>query len=51
MVMFRLTFSGATADGSGSRIDNVQFNANIIPEPSVALLGGLGLLAFLRRRR
>jgi trimeric autotransporter adhesin len=30
-------------------IDNVTFSA--VPEPSTALLGGLGLLALLRRRR
>jgi hypothetical protein len=29
------------------QIDNVQ----VIPEPSAALIGGLGLLALLRRRR
>jgi hypothetical protein len=52
MVMFRLTYSGATADNAPSRIDNLQVNAlNIIPEPTVALLGGFGLLALLRRRR
>lgn len=51
-VMFRLTYSGATDDAGGNRIDNVQFNAlTIIPEPTVALLGGLGLLTLLRRRR
>lgn len=34
-------------------IDNLQFDGTIaaIPEPSTALLGGLGLLALLRRRR
>jgi len=30
-------------------IDNITLN--FIPEPSSALLGGLGLLALLRRRR
>lgn len=36
---------------SGQQVlfDNVRFNA--IPEPSTALLGGLGALALLRRRR
>lgn len=44
--------SGSPTTTEGSRIDNVQFNAlNVIPEPTVALLGGLGLLALLRRRR
>ena len=32
-------------------IDNVLLTATAIPEPSAALLGGLGLLALLRRRR
>ena len=35
--------------GSGYDIDNVSLVA--VPEPSAALLGGLGLLALLRRRR
>lgn len=37
-----VTFPGGT--------DSIQING-IIPEPSVSLLGGLGLLALLRRRR
>lgn len=40
----------AFTDGSGIiGIDNIVITA--IPEPSAALLGGLGLLALLRRRR
>jgi hypothetical protein len=38
-----------TALNSGYDIDNVSLVA--VPEPSAALLGGLGLLALLRRRR
>ena len=38
---------GATLNGNGYMLDNVT----VIPEPSTALLGGLGLLALLRRRR
>lgn len=43
-------------DGSSNlnrtvRLDNVVLNATVIPEPSAALLGSLGLLALLRRRR
>lgn len=36
-----------------SRTDNVllEGSVSVIPEPSAALLGGLGLLALLRRRR
>jgi hypothetical protein len=41
-----LTGPGETAGG----FDEVAFS-NAIPEPSSALLGGLGLLALLRRRR
>jgi hypothetical protein len=41
--------SSTTADGQNFRITGLQFEA--IPEPSAALLGGLGLLALLRRQR
>jgi hypothetical protein len=41
-----LTFEGRN---SNSRFDNLSISA--IPEPSAALLGGLGMLALLRRRR
>jgi hypothetical protein len=36
-----------------NRYDNVVLSGDVaaIPEPSTALLGGLGLLALLRRRR
>ena len=51
-VVFRVVALGGST-GSGSRdtvgIDN--FTITAIPEPSSALLGGLGLLALLRRRR
>jgi hypothetical protein len=32
-------------------LDNFRLDATVIPEPSVALLGGFGVLALLRRRR
>jgi MYXO-CTERM domain-containing protein len=32
-------------------VDDVTLTVSPIPEPSAALLGGLGLLALLRRRR
>lgn len=54
-------FSGLVADGSGDitgdwtkTTDYSIFNGaqiEIIPEPSAALLGGLGMLCLLRRRR
>lgn len=40
---------GATPAGLYPNIDNVNFSS--VPEPSVALLGGLGVLGLLRRRR
>ncbi len=36
--------------GTGGTVDNFSITATV-PEPSAALLGGLGLLALLRRRR
>jgi hypothetical protein len=33
------------------RVDNFVLNGTVVPEPSAALLGGIGLLALLRRRR
>ena len=45
-----LTPSGGAAAAAGtSRMDNVMING--VPEPTTALLGSLGLLALLRRRR
>lgn len=41
--------SGGTFDLVG--IDNFSINASAVPEPSAALLGALGTLALLRRRR
>jgi hypothetical protein len=47
-----IVFTGTNGTGSGSRqgiaIDNFFLS---VPEPSIALLGGLGLLGLLRRRR
>lgn len=41
---------GSAADQTATfTVDN--FNVTVVPEPSAALLGGLGLLALLRRRR
>jgi hypothetical protein len=47
------TFTWASEGGSGgrTRFDNIALTGTVVPEPSAALLGGLGLLALLRRRR
>jgi hypothetical protein len=42
-------FLGTNESGTHTAIDDLSING--IPEPSAALLGGLGLLALLRRRR
>ena len=50
-VRIRLTFDGGSTSSTAgnNRFDNVTFTS--VPEPSAALLGGLGFLALLRRRR
>lgn len=52
-VYVKMTISGSTGGDNSTRIDNVQFNAQVVPEPSIAtaLLGGLGLLISRRARR
>jgi len=50
----RVTVSGASAAAGNNRMDNIQFNANLIPEPtSLALigLGALGMAGYMIRRR
>ncbi len=44
-----ITFGFLGSAGGGEEL--TSFTINVIPEPSSALLGGLGLLALLRRRR
>ncbi len=39
------------ANAAQAYIDNVSVTTTPIPEPSAALMGGLGLLGLLRRRR
>jgi hypothetical protein len=49
----RLTFTGATASGGNNRLDNIQFNATAVPEPTsfgLLALTGVAGLAFRRRR-
>jgi len=45
-----LGFGGDFSTASASDTDN-RYSITLVPEPSSALLGGLGLLALLRRRR
>ncbi|MFM7976956.1 MAG: PEP-CTERM sorting domain-containing protein, partial [Pirellula sp.] len=50
----RLTVTGATAAAGNNRIDNIQFNATAVPEPtSLMLLGSvaLGGIAYRRVRK
>lgn len=48
----RLTVSGATNTGGNNRIDNIQINGTVsVPEPAAVLLGSIGLIGLLRRRR
>ncbi|MGA0899005.1 MAG: PEP-CTERM sorting domain-containing protein [Luteolibacter sp.] len=51
-IEFRLYFSDNANNTSPIfRVDNVTVNGTVVPEPSSALLGGLGALLLLRRRR
>jgi len=47
-----ISIQGWNASSSGAlRLDDLVATGTVIPEPSSALLGGLGFLALLRRRR
>lgn len=48
-VRVQLTFDGASQSGGNNRFDNFQFEATVIPEPSVVLVFGLGLAFILWR--
>jgi len=50
----RLTVTGATAASGNNRLDNIQFNATAVPEPTSLLLVGsiaLGGLVYRRNRK
>jgi hypothetical protein len=51
----RYTLSGATSASGNNRLDNIQFNATAVPEPSPVALSVIGGMAFLfgvlRRKR
>ena len=47
----RLTFAGATAAAGNNRLDNIQFNASSVPEPSSILLVSSAALAGVVYRR
>jgi hypothetical protein len=44
-------FGGSAAGGDRVGLGEVRFIGEVVPEPTVALLGSLGLLGLLRRRR
>lgn len=53
-VTFRIAEASSTTTTTGSFAffyQNISVNGDVVPEPSAALLGSLGLLALLRRRR
>ena len=51
-ITFQVRFADTTnSNGDLARFDNFTVNGTVVPEPSAAVLGGLGMLALLRRRR
>ena len=48
---YSLKITTAGDAGNNLGIDSFAINGALVPEPSIALLGGLGLVALLRRRR
>jgi MYXO-CTERM domain-containing protein len=49
-IRYSVLNDNATA-GAFTGISSMVFNGTVVPEPSAALLGGLGVLGLLRRRR
>lgn len=45
------SLKSVTLSGNLTSLDNIGFIGEVVPEPSAALLGGLGLMLLLRRRR
>lgn len=43
--------SNSNVDNRIVRLDDIQLNGTLIPEPTTALLGSLGILALIRRKR
>lgn len=52
-VYFRIVLAGSSSTSGNNRFDNilVEGTQTVIPEPSTALLGAIGALMLLRRRR
>jgi MYXO-CTERM domain-containing protein len=50
-VLLRFNSLATTVAGGTNRIDNISVTSAVVPEPSAALLGALGALGILRRRR
>ena len=46
-----MTFRTITGNAGGAGLSGFSYTVSAVPEPSAALLGGLGLLGLLRRRR
>ena len=49
-----MTFTGATSASGNNRLDNIQLNAVVVPEPSsgaLLVLGGMALVAIRSLRK
>ena len=50
-ILLRFNSLATSAAAGTNRIDNISVTSAVVPEPSAALLGALGALGLLRRRR